>query len=389
MEKNEEKYSLCALNKIFGFEPKIAHALISHLGSAYEVFRMSDKDKDLLLGPHSKFRHHLNMRSFDDAAAELDKLSQNNTTFIGCTDEGYPGLLLECEDHPLGLYIRSSTPPKGIFDERRRVAVVGTRDLSPYGSEWCQRIVQGLAYSDEKPVIVSGLALGTDICAHAAAVEAGLPTIGVMATGPEQVYPYRHRNFAEKMVETPGCALVTDYPPGTAPLAIHFLRRNRIIAGLSDATVLIESRIKGGGMMTSRLAFSYNRDVYALPGRVDDIRSQGCNLLIRSKIAEAIDSVEGMTESMGLTLQKRRGNSSIEDLLRNTFNNTLSKETLSEMSLLLYTIRKFRGINLDDLCARCGLSYQTTAELAGILETEGIISIDLLQRCFINIRFSR
>lgn len=389
MNTNDEKHSMCALNKIFGFEPKIAHALIAHLGSASEIFRMNDKDINLLLGPHSRYRNKLNTRILDETVDELYRLSRKNISFIGCTEEGYPELLLECEDHPLGLYIRSSSQPQALFSERKRISVVGTRDLSPYGNEWCRRIVQSLAYSDEKPVIVSGLALGTDICAHAAAVEAGLPTIGVMATGPDQIYPHRHQGFAERMAETPGCALITDYPPGTAPLAIHFLRRNRIIAGLSDATILIESRIKGGGMMTARLAFSYNRDVFALPGRVDDARSQGCNLLIRNKVAEAVDSAESLTESLGLNLRKRRKEIPVEDILRSTFHEGITKETADGMARILHTIKKFRGINLDDLCARSGLCYQKTAELAGMLEMEGIISIDLLQRCFINTRISR
>ena len=125
-------------------------------------------------------------------------------------------------------------------------------------------------------MIVSGLALGVDITAHAAALEGGLPTVGVSPVGIDDVYPRRHVPFVERMCATPGCALVTDYPPGTFPAAFSFIRRNRIIAGLAGSTVLIESRIKGGGMITARLAAGYGRDVFAVPGRIDDIRSQGC-----------------------------------------------------------------------------------------------------------------
>ena len=186
------------------------------------------------------------------------------------------------------------------------VAVVGTRDISPYGREWCERIVHALARTSPKPLIVSGLAIGTDICAHKAALEASLPTIAVMATGTDTIYPYRHRQIAEKMSGTQGCALVTDYPPGTAPLPVNFLRRNRIIAGLSHATILVESKIKGGGMMTCRLAFSYDRDVYALPGRADDLRSQGCNHLIRARMAEPLTSEEDIIDSLGLLTTGRK-----------------------------------------------------------------------------------
>ena len=390
MNTIEETYSLCALNKIFGFEPKIGHSLVSLLGSASEVFRLSEKETNQLIGPYSKYKGAINRRALDSAAEELDRISSGNISFIGYTAEEYPQLLLECEDAPLGLYVRSCTPVRQIFPQERRVAVVGTRDISPYGQEWCSRIVDALARTSDRPGIVSGLALGTDICAHRQAVRSGLPTIAVMATGPETVYPHRHREFAEEMVHTPGCALITDYPPGTAPLAIHFLRRNRIIAGLSDATILIESRIKGGGMMTSRLAFSYNREVYALPGRVDDPRSQGCNLLIKEKIAEAIDSAEGLLSGMGMNAAKPTRQISDKDMITACFGrNGTDDNTITELIVVFGMIRKNRGINLDDLSAKTGFSYNRIARLAGMLEMEDLISMDLMQRCTVNMRKSR
>lgn len=389
MNTNEEKYSLCALNRIFGFEPKIGHSLVSHLGCASEVFRLSEKEVSLLLGPYSRYKGKLNRRILEDAAEELEALSCHDIRFTGYTEPEYPELLVECEDAPLGLYVRSRTPAGRLFAPGRRIAVVGTRDISPYGQEWCSRIVNGLGTSPERPAVISGLALGTDICAHREAVASGLPTIAVMATGPDAVYPYRHREFAEELASTEGCALITDYPPGTAPLAIHFLRRNRIIAGLSEATVLVESRIKGGGMMTARLAFSYNREVYALPGRVDDPRSQGCNHLIKEKVAEPVDSVEGLLDGLGIIAGKGGARISDMDLISETFGPSTDKETLSELKSMVETIRKNRGMNLDDLSVRTGLGYSRTMTLAGMLEMKGIISMDLLQRCTVNVRKSR
>lgn len=381
MMNNEEKYSLCALNRIFGFEPKVAHALVSHIGNASEIFRLPEKDLDRLMGPWSRYKGKLNRKALDEASEEIERLSEKGIRFIGYTEPGYPGLLADCEDAPVGLYIRSRTRTETLFDRKRQIAVVGTRDISPYGQEWCSRIVHGLGTSVEKPVIVSGLALGTDICAHKEALESGLPTIAVMATGPETTYPHRHREFADRMADTEGCALITDYPPGTAPLAIHFLRRNRIIAGISEATILVESRIKGGGMMTSRLAYSYNRDVYALPGRIDDSRSQGCNLLIKSKIAEVIDSVEGLKESLGIHSGKGCVRLSDMDILTGIFGDRTGPDTITGLADLLQTIRRHRGINLDDLSAMTGLPYSTVSRLTGMLEMEDLISIDLLQRC--------
>ena len=385
----EETHCLCALNRIFGFEPKVAHALVSHIGSASEIFRLPEKDLDALTGPWSRYKGKICRKALDEAHEELERLSEKGISFIGFTEAGYPELLAECEDAPVGLYIRSRTPADRLFTRRRSIAVVGTRDISPYGQEWCGRIVHGLGSSSEKPAIISGLALGTDICAHREAVASGLPTIAVMATGPEAVYPHRHREFAEIMADTEGCALITDYPPGTAPLAIHFLRRNRIIAGLSDATILIESRIKGGGMMTSRLAFSYNRDVYALPGRVDDPRSQGCNLLIKGKVAEAVDSVEGLIDSLGLQVGKPRRALSDSEIISSIFGSDTAPDIIAALTDLLQRIRRHRNISMDDLSAMTGSPYSMIARLTGMLEMEGLITIDLLQRCAISPRISR
>ena len=383
MENFEEKACLCALGKIFGFKPKIALALIEHLGDAMEVFKMERKELELLLGPHSQYVELIRKSAVYEAADELEKYAKLDISFIGWTEDHYPLLLKECPDAPVGLYIRSRTHASKLWPHKK-VAIVGTRDVSSYGQEWCARCVYGLASSEEKPLIVSGLALGTDICAHKAAVEAGLPTIAVMATGPESIYPYRHKSFAEEMYQIPGCALVTDYPPGTAPLAVHFLRRNRIIAGLSDATVLIESKIKGGGMMTARLAFSYDREVYALPGRVDDVRSQGCNSLIRSKIAEPLTSVPEFLDSLGMKSSGAGDTVSDMESLSATYRNAASADRLDQMARLLKIIRQKRGITVEELAEVSALGYAKTVELTSRLETDGFIRTDLLQRCSIN-----
>lgn len=385
MEKFEEKACLCALNRIFGFSPKTGLALISHTGSAADVFRLGSRELEELLGPSSRHKAEITWKTVEEASDELARLESRGIGFTGWTEEEYPSLLHECEDAPVGLYVRSRTPMDELWKPCRRIAVVGTRDITPYGREWCVRTVAGLSRSKEKPVIVSGLALGTDFCAHKAALESGLATIGVMATGPETVYPHRHREFAERLCETPGCALVTDYPPGTAPLAVHFLRRNRIIAGLSDSTILIESKIKGGGMMTCRLAFSYSRDVYALPGRADDLRSQGCNILIRSKIAEPLTSIEDLTESLGLNRIGAKGRRSVRETVISEYGSRLSPEKAELAINILSRIKEERGITIEELAENTGMSYSMTANITAMLETDGFVSIDLLQRCFIMI----
>ena len=385
MENFEEKACLCALGKIFGFKPKIALALIEHLGDALEVFKIRRQELEMLLGPHSRYIDIIRKAAVYEAAEELERYAKLDITFCGYTEEHYPEILKECADAPVGLYIRSKTHVSRLWPEKK-IAVVGTRDISPYGKEWCTKCIHGLASTTERPMIVSGLALGTDICAHKAAVEADLPTIAVMATGPENVYPYRHRGFAEELYQIPGCALITDYPPGTAPLAIHFLRRNRIIAGLSDATVLIESKIKGGGMTTARLAFSYDRDVFALPGRVDDFRSQGCNTLIRSKIAEPLTSIQDFLNSLGMEGTAPGSPTSDMDILTSTYRLSSSADRINQMADLLKIIRLRRGISIEELADYSGLGYARTVELTSILETDGFISTDLLQRCSISMK---
>lgn len=385
MKDIEEKSCHCALNRIFGFKPKIGLALISHLGKASEVFRMNSRELEQLLGPHCGFISQIRPEAVESAFKELEELKRLDISFVGWNEEEYPSLLHECEDAPIGLYVRSKTPMNELWAPKRRIAIIGTRDLTHYGREWCARTVAGLSSVREKPVIISGLALGTDICAHRTAIECGLPTIAVMATGPDTIYPYRHNGFAEKMYRTPGCALITDYPPGTAPLAIHFLRRNRIIAGLSDSTILIESRIKGGGMMTSRLAFSYNRDVYALPGRLDDPCSQGCNTLIRNKIAEPITSIEGLIESLDLGRSLYSKKKYVGEYVSAAFQEKLSEDTLCLLRRVAEIIGKERGINLDELSFMMDTDYGTVSYLVGLLEAEGFINIDILQRCSIDI----
>ena len=383
MNITNERLSLCALGHIFGFEPAKALALITRCGSAEQVFRLQKDELEELTGPYFRHKDEISEDKIEKAYRELKELERKGIYYIGYTEEHYPAILKECIDAPIGLYIRSETPPERLWIPERKIAVVGTRDISSYGRDWCERTVQGIASAGSGSMIISGLALGTDICAHRTALECGLPTIGVMATGPESIYPHRNESIASQMTSTPGCALITDYPPGTAPLAIHFLRRNRIIAGLSQATILIESKIKGGGMMTSRLAFSYNREVYALPGRADDLRSQGCNRLLREKVAEPLTSIEELMESLGMKINRKRGKVSDKDILDRLYSQNMSPEDMEIMHSILSLIRKEREICIEDIAYSTGISYRNTSKFCALMESDGLLSTDLFQRCSI------
>lgn len=395
MDWKNERICSMALGKVFGFEPRVALSLVENLGSASAVFDLSLSQRDELLGPYSKHKGELTDRLLDEVAEEYERLSRMNAYYIAYREPDYPLALKEAQDPPVGLYVRCTTPPDGLFGGTAPViAVVGTRDATPYGLRQCERLVYALAQLEPKPVIVSGLAFGVDICAHRTAMRYGLPTWGVMATGVDTIYPWRHRDDAIRMESAPGCALLSDYPLGTNAMAIHFIRRNRIIAALAKATLLVESKEKGGGLITARLAFDYGREVYAVPGRMEDVRSQGCNRLIAEKVAEAVCSPEQWLDSMGLAVRRpgqgrgrlgEKGCSEAEEA-----NHVISGSgsiTRSDTELcarMLELIRSECGISLGQLALELHCSEVKMAALASVLEADGLIRVDLLRRCRIN-----
>lgn len=381
-----ERAALCALNRIMGYEPALAHCLIDNLGSATSVFRLSKDEKFRMSGPFSKFAPLLEPGEIDRSGRELSALQDRGIDFITIRDQSYPALLKECDDAPIGLYVRSGTPVEELFDRRPQIAVVGTRDISLYGKEWCRKMVCEMACAPRPPLIVSGFALGTDIIAHSTALECGLPTVAVLPTGIDSVYPWSHNRWAGRIDSTPGCALVTDYPPGTKAIAINFLRRNRIIAGLCSATVLIESKNKGGGLITANFAFNYNRDVFALPGRVDDIRSQGCNRLIRSLIAEPVGEMGALMKDLGLGVIPKRSKASLEEAVRKTYSDRLIPSEVGRMVAVALFFKKKRGATPEEAAEELKCSFQEASVATAMLEADGFIESDLLGRCVINVK---
>ena len=387
MEKDySEKVCVCALNRLLGFEPRLAHDLIGAAGSARALFEMTPDEKLTAFGPYSKVAPLLDGRELSRTEEELDRLHDAGCSFITMTEPGYPALLCECDDAPLGLYYRGSSSPEKVFNVRPQIAVVGTRDISLYGKEWCRKIVGALATARNKPLVVSGFAIGTDITAHLAAMEAGLPTVAVFPTGIDDVYPSRHRSFAGRLAATEGCAIVTDYPPGTEPKAINFIRRNRIIAGICSGTILVESKAKGGGIITARFAASYDRDLMVLPGRADDPRSQGCNELLREKLAEPVTDTVHFLDVLGLGSPSRRRATGFEEEVRARYGPVLPAEELDDLLTVAGIIRRRRGITLDEICPEACMPYGQVARYVGMLESDGLICTDLLQRCSINVK---
>lgn len=380
------KVSAIALNNIFGYEPGISRNIISTLGSTEAVFQLPGEERMRLFGGYVKNLSFINESSLEEAGELYLRLLRDGCQVCSICDPCYPALLRDCPDAPIVLYMRSCSCPEDVFGRDCSVSVVGTRDISPYGTEWTQRIVQAFSEAPHKPLVVSGLAIGVDICAHRTALDMGLPTVAVLPVGIDSVYPQRHRRDADRIASTPGCALVTDYPPGTAPAAFNFLRRNRIIAGLSRATVLVESKIKGGGTMTARLAAGYGRDVFALPGRIDDIRSAGCNRLINEKLAESFDNLSILCEGLGLGQWERRRKADLLTEICSRYAGSLGQEDMDAVCRIALEIKKERGISLDGLCRRTDMNYASVSTLTGLLEADGFIVIDLFGNCTINTR---
>lgn len=379
---NEERACLCALNRVFGFEPRTGRGLMEAFGGAAAVFKANQEDISDILGPYARTRLAplITESAFESAAIELESLAKDGCRFIGIGEPGYPKALLECDDPPLGLYYKGTLPPEEVFDTRPQIAVIGTRSLSYYGRDWCVNIVEAMSKAKLKPLIVSGLALGVDVTAHRTALQAGLPTVGVMATGIDDIYPTRNINTGQQMAATPGCALVTDFPPGTGAVRFNFLRRNRIIAGICSATILVESKIKGGGMMTARLANSYDRDVFALPGRVDDPLSQGCNMLIKETIAQPIGDLADLVERLGLGRTSLSLKADLKKAIEEFYSES-DEATRRDMLKVAMTVKARRGIGMDELCSLFGWSFSKVSRIVTTLECDGFIAVDLLQHC--------
>lgn len=287
--------SLLALTSIRGVGSIRARHLIEAFGSAEAVLHA---DPLLLEQAGAVGRMVLEGRNsssiFETADRELEFIDQHNIRTYVYGEAGYPQRLLGCPDAPSVLFQLGQTP----LDAPHIISIVGTRQCTQYGRDLVHRFVAELKEAIPDAIIVSGLALGIDVESHKSALENHLPTVGVVAHGLSQIYPQQHRAIARQMIMEGG-SIVTEYLSNTRIERGNFLARNRIIAGLSDAVLVAESKEKGGSLVTASIALDYNRDVFAFPGRVSDDRSNGCNRLIRLNRAGLITSASDMLEAMG------------------------------------------------------------------------------------------
>jgi len=279
----QELYYLLALQRVEGVGDITAKKLLAHFTSAEAVFQAKPNQLAAIEGIGSVLLNKLKDKTvFERAENELKFISQNNITAISFQDENYPEKLKHCIDGPLVLFAAGNIDLKN----RKIISIVGTRQVTSYGVAFCEKLIADLAPLN--PIIVSGFAYGVDIVAHQAAMENNLQTIGVLAHGLNMVYPKPHTKYVARMEQNGG--FMTEYWSMTNPDKENFVKRNRIVAGMAEATIVIESAEKGGSLITANMAVDYNRDVFAVPGRVSDKYSQGCNNLIKTQKANLLTS---------------------------------------------------------------------------------------------------
>ena len=281
-----------ALTFVKNIGPAHAKLLVSYLGGAERIFTVSKAKMLKIPGIGEKTISQLNLsEALMLAEKELDYAAKNNIDIIFYTDGRYPKRLKNCADSPVLLYAKGNAD----FNAMHVVSIVGTRNATEYGKHLCRQLVEEL--QQHNVLVVSGLALGIDVTAHKECIKQNLPTVGVLGHGLDRLYPGQNRSTAEKM--TGNGALLSEYPSGTIPDRENFPQRNRIVAGMADATVVIEAGVKGGALITAEIANSYNRDVFAYPGRVGDDYSEGCNFLIRNNKAQLLTCAADLAYSLG------------------------------------------------------------------------------------------
>ncbi|WP_158826388.1 DNA-processing protein DprA [Mucilaginibacter lacusdianchii] len=281
-----------ALTFIKGIGPTSCKSLLTYFGTAEDVFNAPKAHLSKVPGIGTYRTGQLNLASaLKRAAQEEEYIKRNEVDVIFYTDSRYPQRLKNCNDAPVLLYSKGNAD----LNNQRVVSIVGTRNATDYGKQLCRQLLEDL--QQYGVLVVSGLAAGIDGAAHKESLRLNLPTIGVMGHGLDKMYPSQHRSLAEKMQLNGG--LLTEFPSGTIPERENFPKRNRIVAGMADAVVVVEAGIKGGALITAEIANTYNKDVFAFPGRVSDEYSEGCNFLIRNHKAGLLTCAADLAYFLG------------------------------------------------------------------------------------------
>lgn len=335
-----------------------ARKLVAHFGNVEAVFREPYRNLTKIPGIGPGLAKYICDRSYlDRAEEEAEWVTRHDIKTYFYLDNDYPFRLRQCEDSPVVFFFRGNCD----LDSMKILSVVGTRSATNRGKDLCDRIIGRLAAQHPDLIIVSGLAYGIDIAAHRAAMAYNIPTVGVLANGLRTIYPSVHRSTAETMLKNGG--LLTDFLSDALPERNNFIKRNRIIAGLSDATLVVESGIAGGALITADIASSYNRDVLAVPGRPDDQWSGGCNSLIKSNKAALVENADDVESALGWEPVKTR--------------TPLQRVLFSDMSdpekMIFDLLSKENELTIDAICRTLEIPVQNLSPLLLQMELKGLV----------------
>jgi len=334
-----------------------AKALVNIYGDAQSIFKAKKKDLENIEGigtvRASSIKSFDNFQSSEDEIVFIEKYK---ITPLFITHKDYPQRLLNCYDSPILLYYRGTAN----LNTSKMVAIVGTRHHTDYGKSVCEKLVKDL--TGENIIIVSGLAFGIDTIAHKTALTNNLQTVAVLAHGLDRIYPSQNKSLAKQMTEQGG--LLTEFISHTNPDKQNFPKRNRIVAGISDAVIVIETGKKGGSLITAELGNNYNKDVFAIPGRVNDSKSEGCNYLIRNNKAALINNAEDLMELMNWKVLAKPAKKQRE----------LFIELSPDEQLVVDVLKEKDSVHIDEIYFKTNLSSSAVAAALLMLEMQGVVA---------------
>lgn len=360
---SSELAALLMLNRTEGLGVTGARLLYRQFGSAQEVFLHSSDTKDIIPGADAGLLKVLQGSGYDVLVRnELDFMERHGIRCIPIDSPDYPSRMLECHDAPFLLFTLGNVD----LNARRTVGIVGTRKATPYGKRMCREFVKDLHALCPDTVVISGLALGIDIEAHRTALEMGLCTYGVLGHGLDRIFPACHRDDAARMLDNGG--LISEFQSGAVPFPSNFVRRNRIIAGLSDAVVVVEGAAKSGSLVTAEIAYSYNHECFAFPGCVGDPYSVGCNELIRDNRASLITNAMDFVTAMGWDCQERSVSAAVQKDL-------FPSLTDIERSIVSRISENAHGVHVNALIVGLNIPFSKLAGIMLSLELKGIAKI--------------
>lgn len=360
--KEEQMYSI-ALTMVPGIGHIGAKHLIDGMGNAVDVFRLRKEIPERIPEVSQRVIEALDCpQAVLRAEQEYEFIRKNRISCLSFHDEAYPSRLRECEDAPVVLFFKGNAD----LNSLHILNMVGTRNATDYGTQICASFLRDLKALCSDVLVVSGLAYGIDIHAHREALANELPTVGVLAHGLDRIYPHVHRKTAVDMLEKGG--LLTEFLSGTNPDRHNFISRNRIVAGMCDATIVIESAEKGGSLITAELAEGYHRDCFAFPGRMSDEYSKGCNRLIRDNKASLLLSAEDFVQAMGWNMQTTLSE-------KVSVQRSLFIELSEEEQKIVAILEKLGNLQINSLVVEADIPVNKMTALLFELEMKGVIRV--------------